>query len=339
MPRSRTSRCALLLQVRATYITGTTQSNGTNLALVVAKNWADSESCYVDLLVIGGSGFIGGKIVAAASRASLNVCYTYRTHKLNLPVPSIQLDVRDEEKTHRTVRELRPKVVLYCAKPALDGAETEHIQVSVDGAKAALLGLCGHSARFIYVSTNAVFSGARGKYKEGDVPDLPLRYGYAHGYRMARAKGEILISSLGMHTVVARLADVNGRDVSGKLNSRLQSMVDVLYAGTPIKRFSRCFISPTLVDDVADSFLLLLTRKLCRMNETLHLCSNARVSYYQFGVSLAKHLGVRASLVVPDPGPLQDLSMCSAYTRRILTARFSSIPEQLTKILGPKPFS
>jgi nucleoside-diphosphate-sugar epimerase len=50
------------------------------------------ESPY-DLLVIGGSGFVGAKIVQPAAEMGYRVAYTYNSHPLPLPIHSYQVDL------------------------------------------------------------------------------------------------------------------------------------------------------------------------------------------------------------------------------------------------------
>jgi nucleoside-diphosphate-sugar epimerase len=44
-----------------------------------------------DILIIGGSGFVGSELVDVALKAGLNVAYTYSRDQLELPATSFQL--------------------------------------------------------------------------------------------------------------------------------------------------------------------------------------------------------------------------------------------------------
>ncbi|WP_082710115.1 sugar nucleotide-binding protein [Burkholderia sp. TSV86] len=287
----------------------------------------------LNLLVIGGSGFVGARLTKAAVDAGWSVAYTYLKKELKISTKSFRVDIKDIQSIGACIAEIRPNIIIYCAKPSLDADEADHQAVSVDGVR-QLLGLLDEEhCKFIYVSTNAVFSGKCGQYCEGDTPDADKKHDQYRHYAMARARGEQLVLSHPSNTIVVRTADVNGRDVEGKLNARLEYLVRQLLAGHAVERFSRCYMSPTLVDDLVVGLLRISSADFIYKG-VLHLAGSDRISYYNFAQLLANQIGVDRELIKSDISREQDLSLNSAYTQKLINTSFLGVKDQLAQIFS-----
>jgi dTDP-4-dehydrorhamnose reductase len=125
-----------------------------------------------DVLVVGGSGFVGTKVMKAAQAAGVNVAVTYSTHPVVCPVRSFQIHLGDPRSIEDCIRTTQPRVILYCAVPPPASSAEAHEIVSVEGVRRILSVLDPSTqCRFIYLSTNAVFSGKDGPYAEIAIPD------------------------------------------------------------------------------------------------------------------------------------------------------------------------
>jgi dTDP-4-dehydrorhamnose reductase len=285
----------------------------------------------VDLLVIGGSGFVGAKLTQAAARTGLNVAYTYLNHELRLSGSPFKVDVLDAQAVELCIAKSRPGTVVYCANPPPQSYDAEHQKLSVEGVQNLIGVLDPSSCKLVYVSTNAVFSGKRGNYSENDTPDPEDKQDLYQEYGIAKALGERLVLNDWPNSIVVRTADVNGRDVDGRLNSRLEFLVRQLRAGRELERLSRCYISPTLVDDLVAGLLQASSRNF-NYKGILHLAGSERVSYYDFTRLIARQIGADEELVRPDVSREQDLSLDTKHTQQILSTRFLSVRDQLSDI-------
>ena len=287
----------------------------------------------VDLLVIGGSGFIGAKLAQAAVCAGRKAAYTYFRHELRLSGSPFKADVRDAHDLESCIAECRPDTVIYCVKPPPESDDQEHHAVSVEGVQRLVGVLDPNRCRLIYISTNAVFSGKRGRYCESDAPDAEEKQDNYRGYAIAKARGERLVLNAWPNSIVVRTADVNGRGVDGRLNSRLEDLVRQLRAGSELKRLSRCYISPTLVDDLVAGLLQVSSRSFAYKG-ILHLAGPERVSYYDFARLVARQIGADEELIRSDASREQDLSLDTTYTQRALSAPFLQVRDQLSAIFS-----
>jgi len=184
----------------------------------------------VDLLVIGGSGFVGANLTQAALRAGFKVAYTYVNHKLQLPVNSYQVDLQDKGTLETCLEKTQPKNIVYCAVPR--GDEKIHQAVNIEGVKRTLGALDKEtSPKFIYISTNSVFSGEKGQYRELEKPDAEQRRDDYRAYAVTRAIGEQVTLDTWTNSIVVRTADVNGRDIQENMNERLANLIGKLKSG------------------------------------------------------------------------------------------------------------
>ena len=92
-----------------------------------------------------------------------------------------RLEITDYQRLDQVFRQTRPDVVVLLAAIADVGTAertpARATEVNVDGA-AQVARLCTqHNARLIFLSSEYVFSGDRGNYREDDAPKPTTHYG------------------------------------------------------------------------------------------------------------------------------------------------------------------
>jgi dTDP-4-dehydrorhamnose reductase len=244
------------------------------------------------LLVIGGSGFIGARIVAAAAARGCRAAYTYARRSLELPAVAYRVDLAGtaDQTLETCVADVKPQTVIYCAVPQTHADWDVHHVVSVEGVKRTLdvLRDAAPTALFIYVSTDAVFGGGNGPYCESDAPEPELRRDAYRAYSLTKAAGEQVAREEWPNSIVARTATVNGYAVDGTLSRRIAELAAQLRRQRPLQRFGDRYISPTLLETLDPAF---------RYRGVLHMAGSQRVTDYEFTRCLARRLGVDESLI------------------------------------------
>ncbi|HMA33414.1 MAG TPA: sugar nucleotide-binding protein [Chloroflexia bacterium] len=300
------------------------------------------------LLVIGGSGFVGARVVAAATTAGYRVTYTYGRAPLALPLPAYPVALHEADgRLEACLAQVRPQIVLYCAAPL--GSQDLPLQwhVNVGGVQRTLAVLRAQRPPplFIYVSTNAVFGGGQGPYAESAVPDPTARQDRYRHYAVTKALGEQVTLGDWANSVVARTSFVDGYTLLGTLSARLAGLVEQLRAGQPVARFADRYLSPTLVDTLVSALLELMVPDFTYRG-VLHLAGQDRVNDYQYGQTLARHLGIPAELIIPDNlayhaelrGTPVDSSLATTFTQHLLRTPLLGIREQF-RVLFPVELS
>jgi len=123
------------------------------------------------VLVTGSSGMLGSDLVFLLTAAGYDV----------LARPKAELDVTDAALVSRSLRELRPEVVVNCAAfTRVDDCETDPraFEVNAEGV-ANLADACGHAgAQLVQISTDFVFDGTKeSPYREDDPVNPVSAYG------------------------------------------------------------------------------------------------------------------------------------------------------------------
>jgi dTDP-4-dehydrorhamnose reductase len=288
----------------------------------------------VDILIIGGSGFVGSKLVEAALKARLNVAYTYSKNQLVLPATSYQVQIQNDQALETCIAKTQPQCIIYCAVPPPKSDEYLHELVSVRGIQRVCTSLKNlENGKLIYISTNSVFSGQDGPYKESDIPDPEKRYDQYRIYGLTKAHGERVALNSWENTIVVRTSDVNGKDQAGKLNPRLANLLAQLEAGNAIERSKNAFISPSLVDNLAGS-LLEISGQNFTYRGVLHLAGVQQISYLDFACLVAAKAKLDKTLIKPEFSKVWNIGLDTCYSQSLLRTPFLNIEEQLSIIFS-----
>jgi dTDP-4-dehydrorhamnose reductase len=160
------------------------------------------------VLIVGASGFIGSALHSVFGTDAVG---TYCNH----PVDGLRLlDMRDAGAVERLVREIQPALIIHpAAQPHVDWCE-DHVQESHDinvvGTGNVALAACAVGARYVFFSTDYVFNGDSGPYREDAPPDPPNVYGHH------KLEAERLIADTLDDYAIVRVCGVYGFEPLGK---------------------------------------------------------------------------------------------------------------------------
>jgi dTDP-4-dehydrorhamnose reductase len=295
----------------------------------------------VDILILGASGFIGGRVAQAAKAAGKSAAGTALLRPLPEGVPGGALDVHDQPALVACLRACRPRALVYSILSWDLNSPEAQTRASVDGLRAVMHALRGAypagdpAPRLVYLSTNAVFSGRPGPHREDELPDPQNRRDAYRFYGAARRAGEDAALAEWPEALVARTANVDGRDAWGAINPRLAGLIAPLRAGQPLARFVDRVISPTLVDALAGALV-----EVCDPafrpppGRILHLAGSQPATDYAYALRLAARLGVDPGLVREDYCvPPVDISLDVTETQRWLRARLPGVDGLLAAVV------
>jgi len=223
------------------------------------------------------------------------------------------VDIRDEDAVQNLVKQIRPDVIFHLAWDLndLEGC----IVAGTKNLLRARNEYCSTS-RFIFISTDAVFDGERGLYRESDVPAPIWPYG------VAKRKAEV--DTLAAGGTVVRTSLVYGFEP-------MDPRTAVLKRGLETGNFSYPYFSdeircPVFVDDLCDA-LAEIGEGGMESEQIIHVAGPVALNRFDFAVLLACYFGYDKSKV---PGGLlsesrlvrpRDLSLDTGLARRILKTR------------------
>jgi len=238
------------------------------------------------LLVTGGSGLMGCKVAELALEKGYEVFSGYACHEPEHGV-GVRLDLADGNSLADAVKISRPDFIIHTAALTdVDLCETNKdlaynmnvLSTKILAEEAEKVG-----AFTIYTSTDYVFDGSRGMYKEEDMTNPVNYYGYS------KLLGEAYCDAIARTCVI-----YGSRPASGKVNFALW-ILKGLTEGKEVKVVIDQYITPTLNTNLASMVLELAER---RLKGLYHLAGASRISRYDFAVKMAKAFGFDENKIV-----------------------------------------
>lgn len=243
------------------------------------------------IFITGGSGLAGSRLAEMALARGDEVFSGY-AHNRPACGRGVRLDLLDTDGIRDIIERTRPDAIVHSAALTdVDRCEREKdlaFRMNVEGTRAVAEGARAVGSFLVYVSTDYVFDGRRGLYREGDQTG-PVSY-----YGLSKLLGEELSLDQGC---VARTCVIYGRrPASGKVNFALW-ILNSLESGKEISVVTDQFITPTLNSNLAAMLLEAADR---RLSGIYHLSGASRVSRYDFACQLADMFELDSRLILPS---------------------------------------
>ena len=243
------------------------------------------------VLITGASGFLGNHLSRAAPH-SFEVIAQHHAHGIgvcNRVWRMWHTDLRAV--TPEQVVALAPDTIVHAAAcTVLDVCEADPdraYQVNVRATEqiARAAGVLG--AHLIFISTDMVFDGQQGGYREDDPPH-PINV-----YGQSKWEAEKIIQRLVPKALILRVALLYGKSLGGRI-SFTEHMLECLRSGQLVRLFSDEFRTPVLVDEVA---ALVWQCASGRQSGLYHIAGPERLSRLTMGLQLARLAGLSPSTI------------------------------------------
>jgi len=245
------------------------------------------------ILVTGGSSTPGFRIVEELAKAGYKVFAQYNEHEIpNMNnIAKVKADFRDLEKVTQLVKETKPDIVIHTAAIGdVDKCEVDREfawRVNVEATLALVKEASRVDAYFLYLSTDYVFDGERGLYREDDVPN-PVNY---YGFTKLVAEN-IVRSGLSKHAIV-RTSHIYGFGMGRKNFARI--VVESLSQGQKVRALVDQWLSPTLNTLLAKAIKEIIEKDYTGV---IHIAGE-RISRYDFAKAIARRFGFDENLIEP----------------------------------------
>ena len=212
-------------------------------------------------------------------------------------MPYVALDITDSEAVMKTIREIKPDVIVHCAawtnvdgaedpekKPVVHKINVEGTQNMADSAKAV-------DAKIVYLSTDYVFDGQGERpWKPGDKCFKPLNV-----YGQTKLDGELSVAAILSKYFIIRIAWVFG--LNGK--NFIKTMINVGKTHDAVRVVNDQIGTPTYTYDLA--------RLIVDMIETdkygYYHATNAEttpgdyISWYDFTREIYRQIGMDTKVI------------------------------------------
>ena len=237
------------------------------------------------IIVTGASSSPGYKIALKLSE-KYDVLAVYNEHKIE-GINSIKFDITKE--SEKLILDYKPDIIVHAAAIGnVDYCEENKefcYNVNVVSLRKLFSEAYRKGTKIIYISTDYVFDGKKGLYKETDVPN-PINY-----YGLTKFIGEEIAYSKG--GTVMRIAAVYGTGY-GRTNFG-KFIVDKLSKNEKIDAAYDQYTSPTLNTQIGEAALKLVEKDY---DGLIHI-TGPRLSRYEFALKVCEKFGFSISLVNP----------------------------------------
>ena len=283
------------------------------------------------ILVLGGSSSIGSEFIKNVPRKH-EVFSTYNKSNLVLETTQIKFCYpNDFMEIKKKILMKKPDVIInFIGYTNLDFCENnkdEAYKLNVELPKKFLEISSEINSKFIQFSTDYVFDGKTGNYKENDEKN-PTNY---YGYTKHISEIETLQNS---NNIVIRTSSVY--DLKYRTNF-LKFVFQKLMDDKKCDAFTDVYSTPILVDD-----LVRITIDIIEKNERgiFHISGNECISRFEFAKKIAKIIGFNEKLVFPISQKMakqkifrpKDSCLNNDKIKDVIKAKFSSIDENMEKI-------
>ncbi len=245
------------------------------------------------ILVIGGSGVIGFKLVEYFNKNQQNIEYTYHTNKLQFS-NGHYLDITDKKSTIELFTKINPDIVIHTAALTnVDLCETNKELaelINVKGTKNILEGCKITNSKIIFISTSFVFNGVKQEYFEDDQTSPTTYYG------LTKFEGEQLVIKSKLPYLILRTDQPYCWIQNWQHTNSIFRVINTLESNNILKEIENWSNAPTYVDDIVQ-----VIKKLIENNFTgiFHVVGSDFISRYDMALKVANMFNLNKNMITP----------------------------------------
>jgi dTDP-4-dehydrorhamnose reductase len=286
------------------------------------------------ILITGASGLLGINL-ALEALAKYDVVGVLHHAELRDPgFQTIQADLLEPDAIASLLDQTKPDWVINCAALAnLDTCErqpelAQRLNAEMPGRLAAEAGK--RKLRFMHISTDAVFDGSKGNYREEDSPS-PINV-----YGRTKRLSELAVKSAHPGTIIVR-PNFFGWSIAGN-RSLAEFFYNNLVAGKQVEGFTDRLFCPILVNDLAAVLLEMLASNL---RGIWHVAGSDSLSKFDFGQAIAKRFELDPDLVKPaltetngGAPRSSDLTLKTSKVAKAIGRRMPAVADGIEKLFS-----
>jgi dTDP-4-dehydrorhamnose reductase len=261
----------------------------------VAKKHFD-KSLRMKILITGANGLVGQHLVTALLQLDIQVIGVgkgpNRLEGEHRHYAYHELDISDGVACFQFIVNQSPDIIVHGAAMTqvdeceLDKPSCYNINVSatrflIDAARVI-------KCKIIYLSTDFIFDGLSGPYKEEDIPS-PVNY-----YGSTKLVAETAVMESNLRWAIVRTVLVYGQTLPSTRSNIVNWVKKNLEEKKHIKVVSDQQRTPTYVNDLVRGILLIITRQA---EGIFHISGKEMLSPYHMALKIASHLNLNAALL------------------------------------------
>ncbi|OHX68132.1 SDR family oxidoreductase [Flammeovirga pacifica] len=285
------------------------------------------------VLITGSNGLLGQSMLKLLKKqANVNIYATGRGKDrfCENGYDYHSLDLTNEQEIDALIKKIQPNCIIHCAAMSKveDCEDHQELAVKVNTRATEILADVAIKYgvdHFIFISTDFVFDGEKGIYKEDDERNPPNFYGHtklqAENY-LLKISDQLPISIIRTCLVYGQVKDMSRSNIMLWAKNQLTNHM-------PIKVVDDQMRTPTFVDDLAMGILFCMDKKAVGV---YHISGKEVFTPYQIVMTLVKEYNLNSDLV-----EAVNASTFKEYGRRPLKTGFDISKAQQN--LGYSPIS
>lgn len=206
----------------------------------------------------------------------------------------VSIDITDEENLKKTILEIQPNFIINtAAMTQVDDCETD--KEACDLLNVLVVKWLAEisediNCHLIHISTDFIFDGLKGNYKETDTPN-PLSY-----YGLSKLKSEEILTNSKIDFTILRTILVFGKVFDMSRSNIVLWVKEMLEKGKEITIVNDQFRTPTYVEDLAMACKISIDKKATGI---YNVSSNELLSVYEIAQQIAAAFQLDKSLIQP----------------------------------------
>lgn len=249
------------------------------------------------ILVTGANGLLGQHLIKLLLDNEYTVIATGRgpdrlSYANNNQYVYYEADLLDEIAIYQIFANEKPEIVVHAgAMTQLDECEAQReLCENVNVKATAMIALYAEefSKHLLYISTDFVFDGEKGNYKEDDVCN-PISW---YGFTKVQAEG--IVESSAISWTIVRTCLVYGNVLKGTRKNIISWVMESLEKGLPIKVVNDQWRTPTYVEDLAKGVLLIVKQSATGI---YHISGKELLTPYDMAIQTARYFKLNEALI------------------------------------------
>ena len=250
----------------------------------------------MNILITGANGFLGfyltekllqkGYSVIATGKGASRVSFSQYDN-----LTYAEMDFTDPFQVHDVFEKYAPDVIVHAgANSKVDDCELnqwEAYRTNTEATVTMLVNSEENKSYFVFVSTDFIFDGTTGMYKETDKPG-PVNF-----YGKTKLEAEEAVKEYQYDWAIVRTVLVYGKPQTGRSNI-LTIVKDKLEKGETYNVVDDQVRTPTYVEDLADGIVTVIEK---RAKGIFHVSGPEVMTPYQMAIRTANYLGLNSSLI------------------------------------------
>lgn len=252
------------------------------------------------ILITGSNGLLGQKLVyALAGKSDLEVIATSKGPNRITKQDGyvyVPLDITNRDEVVAVIQKYRPDCIINTAAmtnvDACENDKTGCDALNVEAVRYLTEACHGTATHVIHISTDFVFDGEAGPYREEDKPN-PLSY-----YASSKLESERIVMQSGLDWTILRTIIIYGVVDDVQRSNLVLWTKSSLEQGKDINVITDQFRSPTLAEDLADACILAMRK---RATGIYHICGPEEDldSIINLAIKVADFFGLDKSHIKP----------------------------------------